>query len=270
MNLWFEGTFALMVAAVGVVLGYWFSRLRKPYWTFGYFIPLTLVLVYAVAVHFPAMFFTPPVSWMMGRKKFAVLGFVATMVLTTPLSRVPKKRDRIVISILMAVMVFAVSVWPFIVPAFERNTIARLQTHIDANGVCIQTTDFTCGPASAVTALRKLGLPGEEGKIGILSGTSSVVGTPPDMLAEALKNEYGKDGLMAEYRSFKDISELKQAGLTLAVIKYAFMVDHYVTVLEVTDTEVVVGDPIGGLRRMSYADFRNEWRFVGVALKRRP
>ena len=122
MNLWFEGTFALMVAAVGVVLGYWFSRLRKPYWTFGYFIPLTLVLIYAVAVHFPAMFFTPPVSWMMmGRKKFAVLGFVATMVLTTPLSRVPKKRDRIVISILMAVMVFAVSVWPFIVPAFERN-----------------------------------------------------------------------------------------------------------------------------------------------------
>jgi hypothetical protein len=271
MNLWFEGAFALMAAAAGVVLGCLFSRLRKPYWTFGYFIPLALVLIYAVAVHFPALFFTPPISWMMmGRKKFAFLGFVATMVLTTPLSRAPKKRDRIVIYILMAVIVFAVSVWPFIVPAFERNEIARLQTHIDANGVCIQTTDFTCGPASAVTALRKLGLHGEEGKIGILSGTSSVVGTPPDMLVEALQNEYGKDGLIAECRSFKDISELKQAGLTLAVIKYAFMVDHYVTVLEVTDTEVVVGDPIGGLRRMSYADFRNEWRFVGVVLKRRP
>ena len=75
---------------------------------------------------------------------------------------------------------------------------------------------------------------------------------------------------LAVCRSFKDIRELKQAGLTLAVIKYAFLVDHYVTVLEVTDTEVVVGDPIGGLRRMSYADFRKEWRFVGVVLKRRP
>ena len=269
MNLWFEGAFALMVAAAGVALGCLFSRLRKPYWTFGYFIPLALVLIYAVAIHLPALSFVPPISWMMmGRKKFAVLGFVATMVLTTPLSRVPRKRDRIVISILMAVMVFAGSVWPFIVPAFERNEIARLQTHIDANGVCIQTTDFTCGPASAVTALRKLGLSGEEGKIGILSGTSSVVGTPPDMLAEALQKEYGKDGLIAEYRPFKDISELKQAGLTLAVIKYAFLVDHYVTVLEVTDTEVVIGDPLGGLARMSYADFQKEWRFVGVVLKR--
>ena len=89
-----------MVAAAGVALGYLFSRLRKPYWTFGYFIPLALVLIYAAAVQFPALFFTPPISWMtMGRKKFAILGFVATMVLATPLSRVPKKRDRIVISI---------------------------------------------------------------------------------------------------------------------------------------------------------------------------
>ncbi len=270
MNLWLEAAFALMVAAAGVVLGRWFSRFRKPYWTFGYFIPLALVLIYAVAVHFPALFFTPPISWMMmGRKKFAFLGFVTTMVLTTPLSRVPKKRDRIMISILMAVIVFAVSVWPFIVPAFERNEIARLQTNIDANGICIQTTGFTCGPAAAVTALRKLGLSGEEGKIGILSGTSSATGTPPDMLAEALQNEYGRDGLVAECRSFKDISELKQAGLTLAVIKYAFMVDHYVTVLEVTDTEVVVGDPLNGLDRMSHADFQREWRFVGIVLKRK-
>jgi len=271
MNLWFEGAFALMVAAAGVVLGGLFSRLRKPYWTFGYFIPLALVLIYAVAVHFPVLFFTPPISWMMmGRKRFAVLGFVATMVLTTPLSRVPKKRDRIVISILMAVIVFAVSVWPFILPAFERNELARLQTHIDANGVCIQTTDFTCGPAAAVTALRKLGLSGEESQIAILSLTSSATGTPPDLLADALQKYYGQDGLIAEYRSFKDISELKQAGLTLAVTKYAFLVDHYVTVLEVTDSEVVVGDPLGGLGRMSYADFRKKWRFVGVVLKRRP
>ena len=272
MNLWLEGTFALMAAVAGVVLGYWFSRLRKPWWALGYFIPLFLVMVYGVAVYcpYPALSFEPPVSWMiMGRKKFAVLGFVATMVLTTPLSRVPKQRDRIVISILMAVMVFAVSVWPFIVPAFERNEIARLQTHIDANGVCIQTTDFTCGPALAITALRKLGLSGEEGKIGILSGTSSVVGTPPDMLAEALQNEYGKDGLVAEYRSFKDISELKKAGLTLAIIKFDFMVDHYVAVLEVTDTDVIVGDPLNGRDKMSYDEFQRVWRYQGIVLRRK-
>ena len=84
----------------------------------------------------------------------------------------------------MAVMIFSVSVWPFIRPVFDRKELSRLQTQINADGVCIQTTDYTCGPAAAVTALRKLGLPAEEGKIAVQSETSSIDGTAPDRLAE--------------------------------------------------------------------------------------
>jgi hypothetical protein len=243
MNLWLEAMGAASFALAGILLGYFFSRLPKLYWTFGYFIPLVLVLIYGVAIHFPAMSFTPPISWMMmGRKKFAILGFIAAMVLTTPLSRLPLKRDRVVISVLMAVIIFFMSVWPFLAPAFNRNQLAHLQTRIGGGGVCLQNTDYTCGPASAVTALRKLGFPAEEGQIAILSCTSSMTGTPPDILAEVLQKQYGKDGLIAEYLAFKNVSELKKAGLTLAVIKFGFMVDHYVTVLKVTDSEVIVGD----------------------------
>jgi hypothetical protein len=270
MNLWLEGTFAAMVAGAGVVLGYWFSRLKKPYWMLGYFIPLALVLIYGFAIHLPVLSFTPPISWMMmGRRKFAILGFIAALVLTTPLSRLPRKRDRIAIFILMSVIVFVMSVWPFLAPAFNRNQLAHLQTHMGTDGVCLQTTDYTCGPASAVTALRKLGLPADEGEIAILSCTSSTTGTPPDLLAEALQNRYGKDGLVADYRAFKDVSELRKTGLTLAVTKFGFLVDHYVTVLDVTDTEVVVGDPLNGVDKVSWDQFRQQWRFVGVVLKRK-
>ena len=270
MNLWLEATAAATFAFAGVLLGYFFSRLPKPYWTFGYFIPLILVLIYGVAIHFPVMSFTPPISWMMiGRKKFAILGFIAAMVLTTPLSRLPLKRDRIVISVLMGVIIFFMSVWPFLAPAFNRDQLAHLQTQIDGNGICRQRTDYTCGPAAAVTALHKLGLPGDEGQLAMLSFTSSMTGTPPDILAEVLKKQYGKDGLTVDYRTFKNISELKQAGLTLAVIKFGFMVDHYVTVLEITDSEVVVGDPLSGLDKMSYEEFQQKWCFVGVVLKRK-
>jgi hypothetical protein len=268
MNLWFEAVGAASFAFAGVLLGYFFSRLPKPYWIFGYFIPLALVLIYGIAIHFPAMSFTPPISWMMmGRKKFAILGFIAAMVLTTPLSRLPLKRDRIVISVLMAAIIFYMSVWPFLAPAFNRNELAHLQTQFDPNGVCRQKTDYTCGPAAAVTALHKLGLHGDEGQLAILSFTSSMTGTPPDILAEVLQKKYGKDGLLVEYRVFKSISELKQAGLTLAVVKFGFMVDHYVTVLDVTDSEVIVGDPLDGLDRMSYQEFLQKWRFVGIVLK---
>lgn len=270
MNLLLEAMGAASFAFTGVLLGYFFSRLPKSYWTFGYFIPFALVLVYGVAIHFPAMSFTPPISWMMmGRKKFAILGFIAAMVLTTPLSRLPLKRDRVVVSILMAIIIFFMSVWPFLAPAFNRNQLSQLKTRIGGDGVCLQNTGYTCGPASAVTALRKLGFPAEEGQLAILSFTSSMTGTPPDILAEVLQKQYGKDGLTVEYRAFKNISELKQAGLTLAVIKFGFMVDHYVTVLDVTDSEVVVGDPLNGLDKMSYEEFQQKWRFVGVVLKRK-
>jgi len=170
--------------------------------------------------------------------------------------------------LLTVVIALTGSVWPFLAPAFNHRQLEHLQTRVDANGVCRQTTDYTCGPASAVTALRKLGLPAEEGEIAILSGTTSSTGTPPDFLAAALQKRYGRDGLIVEYRAFKDVSELRQAGLTLAVIKFSFLVDHYVTVLQVTDSQVIVGDPLGGVDFLSYDEFRGKWRFTGVVLKR--
>jgi hypothetical protein len=266
---WLESLADVLFAVLGIALGFWFSRLKKPYWTFGYFLPLSLVFLYAFAIHMPATWQTPPISWLMlGRRKFAIIGFMTTMVLTTPLSRLPRKRDRGLVCILMAVIVLALSVWPFLAPAFNQNYLARLETRVDPNGICRQSNSYTCGPAAAVTALRRLGFPAEEGQIAIWSHTTSAVGTPPDILAQVLQNRYGKYGLVVELRAFKDVAELKKAGFTLAVIKYSFMVDHYVTVLEVTDSEVVVGDPLDGLGRMSHDEFRRKWRYAGIALWR--
>jgi Peptidase C39 family len=270
MNLWLEAIAAASFAFAGTLMGSLFSRLPKPYWLLGYFIPFSLIVIYGIAIHFPTLSFTPPISWMMmGQKKFAIAGFIIAMTLTTPLSRLPLKRDRMVILVLMAIMIFCMSLLPFIAPVFNRNQLAHLQTRIDGNGICRQRTAYTCGPAAAVTALHKLGLPGDEGQLAILSDTSLMTGTPPDILAEVLKQQYGKDGLIVEYRPFRNIAELKEAGLTLAVIKFGFMVDHYVTVLQVTDSEVIVGDPLDGLDKMSYDDFLKKWRFVGIVLKRK-
>lgn len=250
-------------------MGWWFSRLRSPYWAIGYYVPLVIVFAYALAFHVPALLFLPPFSWMLlGMKKFSVCGFVATMLLTTPLSRVPQKRNRVLISVLMAVIVFFMGVWPYVAPMVDRKELSQLKTNIDRDGICLQTTDYTCGPASAVTALRKLELPAEEGEIAILSCTSFQEGTPIDMLADGLNRRYVASGLTVKCRFFHSVDELKGASPTLAVIKYGFMVDHWVTVLEVTDSEVVVGDPLGGLSRISYQDFAKKWRFIGLILKR--
>jgi hypothetical protein len=269
MNLWLASFVSLLCAAAGVALGRWFSRLRSPHWTIGYFVPVVIVFAYALAFRVPTLLFLPPFTWLLlGIKKFAIFGFVTTLLLTTPLSRVPQKRKRVMISVLMAVIVFFMGVWPFVAPLVDRKQLSHLQTNVDRNGVCLQSTDYTCGPASAVTALRKLGLPADEGEIAILSCTSFQEGTPIDMLADGLNRKYAANGLTVECRSFHTVAELKRAGVTLAVIKFGFLVDHWVTVMETTDSEVVVGDPLGGLRRISYADFAKKWRFIGIVLKR--
>ena len=65
---------------------------------------------------------------MMGRESRLLWVFIAGLILTTPLSRLPKSRDRIVVSLLMMVMIFSVSVWPFIRPLFDRKELSHLQT----------------------------------------------------------------------------------------------------------------------------------------------
>jgi predicted double-glycine peptidase len=205
----------------------------------------------------------------MGRNKFASIAFIATMVLTTPLSRIKPVRARVLISILMGLVVVQMSLWPFLAPAFNRNYLARLSTHIDPDGICRQSSDYDCGPAAAVTALRRLGFPAEEGQLAIWAYTSSATGTPPDILARALQKHYGKEGLVSEYRVFRSLKELKEAGLTLVVIRYSFWFDHYLTVLKVDDDHVLAGDPSLGLVRLTASEFLSKWRFVGIVLKRK-
>jgi len=270
MRPWFETIGVTLLALLGAWLGRWFSRRSKPIWLLGYFIPLLLVLLYDLASKKPALAFVAPFSWLvMGRNKFASFGFISTMTLTTPLSRIGPVRARWLLVVLMVLVVVHMSIWPFLAPAFNRTYLASLKTQIDDDGVCRQSSDYNCGPASAVTALRKLGFPAEEGELAILAHTSSATGTPPDILAEALQARYAAEGLECEYRVFRDLSQLKQAGLTLAVIRYTFMLDHYITVLEVRDDAIVAGDPSLGLVAMSKEEFLRRWRFVGVVLNRR-
>jgi ABC-type bacteriocin/lantibiotic exporter with double-glycine peptidase domain len=156
--------------------------------------------------------------------------------------------------------------WPFLAPAFNQRYLATLTTNVDGDGICRQSNEYNCGPAAAVTALRKLGFPAEEGELAILARTSSATGTPPDMLARALQKRYGSQGLHCKYRMFKDVSELRTAGLTIAVIRLAFLVDHYVVVLEVTDQAVVIADPLSGKRSLSHQEFKRIWRSLGIAM----
>jgi len=269
MNPWLETMGVIQIALLGIFLGRVFSGLRKPYWTLGYFLPSLLIAMLALARYNNALLFVPPFSWITaGRVRFIILALAATMGLTTPLSRLPRKCEKLIIGVLMAVVVGWFSVLPFLVPALIKDDLSNLKTIVNTSGICYQTTDYTCGPAAAVTALGKLGLSASEGEIAVLSHSSPVAGTLPHCLYTALQNRYGADGLKCQYRRFDSIAQLRNAGITLAVVRDAFLLDHCVAVLEVSDRMVTIADPVLGRTLMSHEQFEKIWRFSGIVLKR--
>ncbi len=269
MNPWLETVGVSLVALLGIFLGRAFSGFRKPCWMLGYFLSLLLIAMLVIARCSNALGFMPPFSWITaGRIRFVILSLAVTMGLTTPLSRLPHKLEKVTICILMAVVVVWFSVLPFLAPALIRDHLSNLRTIVDSEGICFQTRDYTCGPAAAVTALRKLGLPAHEGEIAVLSHSSPIAGTLPWCLYTALQNRYGADGLKCQYRHFDSLAQLKSAGVTLAVVRDAFLSDHCVAVLEVSDHIITVADPVVGKKSMSHEQFEKIWRFSGIVLKR--
>jgi hypothetical protein len=268
MDALLETIGVIIVAFLGICLGRMFSGYKKPHWTLGYFLPCLLMLILLAARFSGSLAFIAPFSWMIaGRTKFVILALIVTMSLTTPLSRLPRKFEKVIVCTLMVIVVSWFSVFPFLAPALIKGRLASINTRFDADGICYQSTDYTCAPAAAVTALKKLGLSATEGELAILAHTSPVAGTLPICLEAALRQRYAGQGLECEYKRFKSIGELAD-GITLAVVKDAFLSDHCVAVLKVSENTVTIADPVTGKMLMSHEQFKKIWRHTGIMLKR--
>ncbi|MCK4751994.1 MAG: hypothetical protein KAS75_01010 [Planctomycetes bacterium] len=269
MNPYLETLGVILIAIAGVHLGKTFSKLKKHYWILGYLVPLTLILMLSAARFSSTLTFIPPFSYLMaGRTRFVVLAIVATIGITTPISRLPRKFERITVYVLMVIVVTWFSVLPFLVPALIKNKLLNTKTLLDVNGICYQTTDYTCGPAAAVTALGILGLQAEEGQLAVLAHTSPVAGTLPHCLSDALQNQFERQGLKSQYRSFDSIEQLKAAGTTLVVLSETFLLSHCVAVLDISDEVITLADPVLGKMLMSHDEFKQVWKYAGIVLKR--
>ncbi len=255
---------ACLLATSGFLLGRQFWRVRSRAWVVAYVVPLLVVAAIATPRWLPRMELIPPFRWIMaGRTEFAVMALVCTMLLTTPLSRLPQRRERLCVVVLMFLFTLYFSVLPFLMPALEYSHLAELKTMLDGNGVCLQSTGYNCGPAAAVTVLRSVGVPAEEGALSLRAHTTRFTGTPMDSLCDAMRSDYGVPCRTAYCRS---VRELLGKGPFVAIVKFSFFIDHYVAVLSLTETTVTVGDPLTGLRTCSLETFESEWRGCAIII----
>jgi ABC-type bacteriocin/lantibiotic exporter with double-glycine peptidase domain len=159
-------------------------------------------------------------------------------------------------------------VLPYLMPAFEYETYRKMKTVVDSSGVCMQSNGWDCGPAAAVTVLRKLGLPAEEGELAIASHTSALAGTHIESMRAAIEDCYKAQGVHCEYRSFESVAAMRGMEPLMATTKFAFMVDHFVAVLAVHENEIEIGDPLQGRVTMSISSFAKIWRKGALVVTR--
>ena len=135
-------------------------------------------------------------------------------------------------------------------------------------GICLQTTDYTCGAAAAVTALALLGVEAEESALALASFTTPSRGTSDVLLAGAIETLFADQGVACRLIWFSSIEQMRDICPVIVTVKHRFMIDHYVTVLAVEDDGVMIADPLKGLERVSYDAFGRKWRRVGIAITR--
>jgi len=258
----------ILFTGIGGLVGWTSSRLKRGFWLLGYVLPLLLLLAIGFGRRFPVLDFVAPFRWLTyGRMEFALLGPIITCLFASLFSRLAGRRIKILLAILVVAVVLSQSVAPFAVPLFMVGKLESLETTLDKNDVCLQSTGYTCGPAAAVSALGQFGIEADEGQIALRAFTTTS-GTDPDLLCRTINDMYADQGITAAYRPFKFIDELKDAGVTIVVIKHSFLIDHYVTVLDVTDDEIVTADSLVGRYSMSHSHFLTIWRSTGIVIQK--
>jgi predicted double-glycine peptidase len=258
-----------LILPMGLFLGY--RSTRGTYrWIFGYVVPVVLMFLIGILRHLPQYAFAEGFQWVLrGRNEFFPLAVIGSVLAGNLIPRIPRLRLKILVGIFMSISALYYCVSPFVLPIFLYRHHQNIQTTVDHAGVCIQQTRYTCGPAAAVTALRQLGIEAQEGQLAIQAYSSPVSGTPEDWLSQAIETLYGNRGVHCSIRSFDSVDQLKGLCPIIAVVEYAPLVDHYITILQMRDDVIVVGDPAVGKEYLTYDDFKKRWRYIGISVKRK-
>ncbi|MDD5092530.1 MAG: cysteine peptidase family C39 domain-containing protein [Candidatus Wallbacteria bacterium] len=130
----------------------------------------------------------------------------------------------------------------------------------DKDGVCLQSSGFTCLPCVCATMLKSLGVQAGEWEMARLCVLNGEAGGGPLNAVRGLKMKLdpGKYRVKIACLDWEGLVKIPLPCYTS--IDWGFMLSHAVAVMAINGNEVTLGDPLLGLRKMHRDDFLREWK----------
>jgi hypothetical protein len=243
-----------ILATVAVVGGLRLAGCRR--WWMGVVLPLG-VFGLVIAGHRSAWLrFVAPASWAVDADWGPLLMTAAIgMVFATLMPKLPRRSTRVYVGAAMGFMLVNYGLLPAALPLVSRVVLAENVTTIDRDGVCLQSHNYTCGPAAAVTCLVRLGIRADEATLAADSRCAPALGTDGHLLAAAVTRRYPE--IRCGYRYVERVEDIRPPAVTDMYLPG--IGGHYVAVLEVRDGMVIVGDPLRGQEVMARGEFLAAW-----------
>lgn len=259
---------ASLIFGVSGFLAWRIGRFRGHWWLAGYAVSMFIVIVLNITRYVPSTLNTAPGQWLlMGQRDLFLIGIAAMLGIIPCMHKVRARRTRVLLILFMAVLMMRSSVLPLMGPVLDRARLERLPTFIDEDEVCLQTTDFTCGPAALVSALLVFGIEETESNAAIETLSNSFNGTRSIDIATYVNRAYGHLGLRATYRYVRSLDELRDfGGVAIAEVKANFWMDHFVTIVGWNGTAPIVADPFYGQFEPTSEAFAKTWRHKAIVI----
>lgn len=163
--------------------------------------------------------------------------------------------EKLILPVISAVLVFV----PFMKPVFSPLDISKLHDTCEGE-VCMQSTFSTCGPASAATVMKILGVTSSEKEMATEAYTYQG-GTESWYLARALR----RHGLNARFLIQSPTSNTFPVP-SIAGVVLPGGAGHFIAILADSPNSVTIADPMKGKLEISKSVPNHYYRFTGFFL----
>jgi hypothetical protein len=138
----------------------------------------------------------------------------------------------------------------------------------DNRGLVRQSTDYTCGPAVGASLLGHHGIACSEANLARIARPTRYTGTNPFMLAVAINQHAAERDaslqVTVRHRTSIDWHHLP----VLVAVELTPLVGHWLMVLEHTDEDLTVFDPMTGIRGMTLEEYHDRVLPLYIAVER--